>query len=332
MSGRTITLHVFCSAKGGVGKSTLAVACARLIAEQSRPVVLLDADFTGTSVADGLRLCAPEVARLSDGNLDFDAAPTGRHLTREQTLAQRNKRRDAVPWEDRPPAPPYLNDLLIYENREGAECQVEALLWKHEHPDGVLYLPSSPCPTDVSLALAWIYREEPFSWLQRLMWLLDGMSKQMTTLGDVVIDLPPGLFGFAHEALALVSNLQQKTEFPSGFPVWNRGGVRWKGNPFLVTSLDHNDLILALEYRLAQRKHLPHLELVLNRYATSRESELRAFIRARFDEALGVEALIPSSSRISELGPLRELFTREELYLSDEVRKLRAALRLEEAR
>src|SRR5580698_1045668 len=106
MSGRVITLHVFCSAKGGVGKSTLAIACARLLAEASRTVVLIDADLTGTSLADGLCLCAPEVARRPDGRLDFDAAPTGRHLTREATVAQRNARRDAGAWEDQPPAPP----------------------------------------------------------------------------------------------------------------------------------------------------------------------------------------------------------------------------------
>ena len=33
MTPRKITLHVFCSAKGGVGKSTLAVTCAKLLAE-----------------------------------------------------------------------------------------------------------------------------------------------------------------------------------------------------------------------------------------------------------------------------------------------------------
>ncbi len=330
MSGRTITLHVFCSAKGGVGKSTLAVTTARLLANGGRTCVVLDADLTGTSLADGLRLCAPEVARLPDGNLDFDAAPTGRHLSRAETIAQRNARK-GIEWEGRPPAPPFLNDILIYEKSDDSECKVEALLWRHEDPDDkVWYLPSSPFQVDVAIALGWLYREQPFTWLARLMWLLDGMSEQMTTLSDVVIDLPPGLFGFAHEALVLLSSLEFSTPFPSGFPIWNQGGVTWEGKPLLVSTSDRNDLILALEYMVGHRDKLPHLDIVLNRYASSRESELREVIREHFDETLGVEGLLPTK-RIDELGPLREIFTKGSLRLNDDVRKLRRQLGLEGA-
>ena len=333
MSARTITLHAFCSAKGGVGKSTLAVACARLIAEGPAQVVLLDADLTGTSLADGLRLCAPDVARLPDGNLDFDARPTGRYLTRTQTLELRNKRKDAGAWTVRPPAPPYVNDLLVYENADGEECQVEALVWRHEDPrDPVLYLPSSPFLTDISLALAWIYREPEFTWLQRLTWLVDGMLGQMPALTDVVIDLPPGLFGFAHETLALLSNLHRNEELPSGFPEWHKGDVAWKCNPLLVTTLDHNDILVALEYLIAQRSNLPHLRVVLNRYTHSQEPRLVEFIRARFGGALGAESVVPSTRRISDLGPLRDIFIDEGLRLGGDVRRLHTALGLDEVR
>jgi hypothetical protein len=332
MSERTITLHAFCSAKGGVGKSTLAIAAARLLAEGGRRVVVVDADLTGTSLSDGLRLCAPDVARLPDGHLDFDAAPTGRHLTREETVTLRNKRKDAGEWEGQPPAPPYLNDVLIYDKDEH-EARVEALCWKHEDDDGVLYLPSAPFRQDISIALGWLHNEEPFTWLGRLMWLLDGMAEQMETLSDVVIDLPPGLFGFAHEALAMLSNLAKGTAFPSGFPAWNKGGgVTWEGNPLLITTLDHNDLIMALEYALKHVERLPRLQVTLNRYADGREPELRETIHKHFGEALKVESRIPPAARISELGPLREVFRAEAVRLNDDVRKLRAALRLPEAR
>lgn len=330
MSGRTITLHVFCSAKGGVGKSTLAVTTARLLANDGRTCVVLDADLTGTSLADGLRLRAPEVARGPDGNLNFDAPPTGRHLTRADTIAQRNARKD-MEWEGHPPAPPFLNDILIYQKGDDSECQVEALLWRHEDPDDrVLYLPSSPFQTEISIALGWLYREQPFAWLSRLMWLLEGMSEQMKTLSDVVIDLPPGLFGFAHEALVLLSNLATSTPFPSGFPTWNQGGVIWKGKPLLVSTPDRNDLILALEYLVGHRAQLPHLEIVLNRYGSSRESELREVVREYFGETLGVENLLPTK-RIDELGPLREVFSQGRLRINDDVRKLRKQLGLEGA-
>ena len=64
---RSVTLHVFASVKGGVGKSTLAVQCARLCAAAGRPTVLFDFYFTGTSLADGLplRRWCPGTARRS---------------------------------------------------------------------------------------------------------------------------------------------------------------------------------------------------------------------------------------------------------------------------
>ncbi len=56
----TIDLHVFASAKGGVGKSTLAVACAKLLAATPGCLpIVVDADMTGTSLADGLRGLPP---------------------------------------------------------------------------------------------------------------------------------------------------------------------------------------------------------------------------------------------------------------------------------
>ncbi len=83
--------------------------------------------------------------------------------------------------------------------------------------------------------------------------------------------------------------------------------------------------MVALEYVVAQREKLPHLGLVLNRYRENKEPELLNFVHERFGGTLGVEMLIPSSRRISEIGPLREIFTGEELRLSDEVRRLRSA-------
>lgn len=79
---RTITVHTFSSAKGGVGKSVLAIASAKILAVSGRSPALLDCDFTGTSIADGLRLCALRVELAEDGTVDLDATPTGVRLTR----------------------------------------------------------------------------------------------------------------------------------------------------------------------------------------------------------------------------------------------------------
>ncbi len=104
--------------------------------------------------------------------------------------------------------------------------------------------------------------------------------------------------------------------------------MTWEGKPLLVSTPDRNDLVLALEYLIGHREHLPHLDIILNRYVSNRESELRELIREHFDEALAIEGLLPTK-RIDELGPLREVFTQGRLRLNDDVRKLRRQLGLE---
>lgn len=269
MKPGTRTIHAFCSAKGGVGKSTLAVACAKLLAAGGRRCVLIDADLTGTSLADGLRLCAPEVVTKPDGRADLDAAPRG-YLDRDATLRLRAGRERARASEPLPPA--FLNDALLHGHErwldgEGAvaECNIATILWKHERDDGVLYVPSSPLRPDVKVALGWLYYEERHAWIQRMTWLIDGMVQQMPELTDIVLDLPPGLFGFADEVLSLLSHLDAGIALPPGYPeTWGTGGVLWRARPFLVTTPDRNDLAVALGYFLERRADLPSLTLLIN--------------------------------------------------------------------
>jgi hypothetical protein len=327
MAARTIGLHVFCSAKGGVGKSTLAVAAAKLLAAQGRVPVLIDADLTGTSLADGLALCAPEVTIGPDGHPDLTAQPTGRSLTRRETLRLLDGRNN-LSWDNTEPSPPppFFNDVL-----RGAapdrECQIDALFWRHRDDDKVLYLPSSPARRDVLVALGWLYKEEPFTWLQRVTWILDEMAKQVPTLSDVVFDLPPGLFGFAHEMLALVSNLEKGTTLPSGFPKWPTDELSWRGNALLVTTPDRNDLFAAIDYSVRQKEDLTRLGLVLNKSTEATMSRIRADIRERRGEAHALIELAQVGEMRATLG---EVFTSGALPLTDEVHKLRAALRIEE--
>jgi len=326
MDTRTIRLRVFCSPKGGVGKSTLAVACAKLLAESKRTCVLIDADLTGTSLADGLRLRAPHVALNQDGIPDLFAAPTGDFLSRADTVRLRNERKWRVGSEQLA-SPVFLNDILQHGTLTN-ECRIDALLWKHEEDDGVWYLPSSPFEKDIAIALGWIYREPPFTWLQRMMWLLEGMRAQIPTLSDVVIDLPPGLFGFAHEALVLLSHLRLDREFPSGFPAWHKQTGSWEALPFLVTTPDRNDVLLAYEYLYAHVEELRGLRLLLNRNEDTQISELRKDLRAHFPENMGAENITPY--RIDRLRPLAEIFTSRNLRMSEDVRRLREYLQIEE--
>ncbi|WP_163869205.1 P-loop NTPase [Myxococcus eversor] len=328
MTGRTIALHVFASAKGGVGKSTLAIACAKLLSEEGRTCVLLDADFTGTSLADGLLLCAPLVAS-ADGALDFYAPPTQRFLSREETIRLRMRRKDAT-LEEQFPAPPFLNDIFLHGDLK-QECQIEALCWRHEdRDDRVLYLPSSPLGKDIGIALGWLFRDQAFTWLQRLTWLLEGMASQQAALTDVVIDLPPGLHGFAHEVLVLLSYISSGREMPTGFPAWHeqRDKLVWEARPFLITTPDRNDVILALEYYARHRKDLSELRVLLNRNVTTSIEQLRTDIRAYTEVEIGLDQ-VPLTV-IGFLSPLSKVFQDRTLRLNPEVRALKKQLRVTE--
>lgn len=319
MSVRTVTVHAFCSIKGGVGKSTLAVVTARLLAAQGRVPVLLDCDLTGTSLADGLDLRAPRVAVCEDGCIDLDAPPTGESLTVEETRRLRAKR-DAS---GRALPPPYLNDVLSRDK----SARLDALLWKHEHEDGVLYLPSSSLHRDVVSSLQWFYAE-PFDWAQRFAWLLDDLAAQVPSLTDVVVDLPPGVWGFAHETLVLLSVLSLGRPLPEGFPAWHAGPLRWSVNPMLITSADRNDLLPAIEYLGRHLRQLPTLLPLVNRATEGIEP-----IKARVLEMLGTTframGLEQKLRLVPESATLARVFKEPDFPVDSAIRRLSATLRLE---
>jgi len=323
MSQRTVVLHAFCSAKGGVGKSTLAVGSAKLLAAQGKCPIVVDADLTGTSLADGLHLLAPKMALKGDGALDLDAAPSGKVLSPSETRSLRSRRKvknDRL----RPLPPPYLNDALTYRNDdEMRECRVDAMLWRHERDDGVLYLPSSPLRPDIEVALGWLYRAgEPFSWLRRFSWILDELMKLRSDVSDIVIDLPPGLFGFTHETLVLLSYLSRREPFPEGFPAWHEGAINFRVNPFLVMTPDRSDLVSALEHFALHAARLPELRPLVNRN-TEGIGATRAAVRYAFEGPLRVIGLEEQLVSVDEArATLGRIFLDQDLKLTDEVTRV----------
>lgn len=266
MNSRTVTLRAFCSAKGGVGKSSLAVAAAKLLAAVGRTVVLLDADLTGTSLADGLDLCAPKLSILDDGTADYLSA-NGARLTRDETIEARD-RREMVLTELVPP-PPFLSDLLVYPVEEDTDLPLDSLFWRMQDDDGVRYLPSSPLANDVSMALGWLDTANDSAWTQRLVWLLDTMLNRVDAVDEVVFDLPPGLFGFSVKVLSLLSHLHRLEDLhgmPPGYPRLERSNVRWRCDPVLVTSQDRNDLWACVDWYARNRAELPMLRLLANKH------------------------------------------------------------------
>lgn len=334
MNHRTIGLHTFCSVKGGVGKSTLAVACAKLLAARGRVPVLIDAGLTGTSLADGLKLLAPNIPLRPDGGLDLDAAPSGEFYSLDETIALRSARKSEARAD--PVLPPaYLNDALTYRGTDPrSDCRVDGMLWRHEREDGVRYLPSSPLATDVEVSLGWIYGAErmpedlPFRWLHRFTWILDALIERVAKLTDVVVDLPPGVWGFSHEILVLVSLLSRGQSLPEGYPSWS-ASLQWNVNPFLVVTPDRNDLRPALEYLAINSDRLPTLVPLVNR-VTDGIADLRATVRRYLGpvpSALGIEDQLRTIDSLhSTLG---RVFLDQDLAMNDAVRKLSASLRLE---
>lgn len=268
MSRREITIHAFSSVKGGVGKSTLAVACAKLLAQEYGTCVLIDADMTGTSLADGLRLKAPKLQLHSDGTLDLEAARGDEFYAPEDVRQKRELRRARSDEEaaSRKLPPVYFNDALLYQHDDvNHECNIAAMFWRHEREDRIFYLPSSSVRSDVVISMGWLYSPEyELRWQRRVAWLIDEMAKRLPELRHVIIDLPPGVFGFTTAILGLCADIADDFPLPDGWPNWIESEFQWRTNPCLVVSEDENDLRAALEfYRFVNSR--VELRLVVNR-------------------------------------------------------------------
>ncbi|UQA57778.1 P-loop NTPase [Polyangium aurulentum] len=335
MPERAIRVHAFASVKGGVGKSSLATACAKLLAHQKRRPVLIDCDMTGTSFADGLSLRAPKIQLHTSGGIDFLQPPTGEFETVERTRRLRASRRDALGGEA-PLPPPFLNDILrflddvVQEQRETDPPRVDALLWCHQQDDGVLYLPSSPLRRDVGESLGWIstHPDRRFDWVHRLTWALHFLVKQREDISDVVLDLPPGIAGLTHETMVLLSKLERGEPLGKGYPPWNEGDIVWRANPFLILTTDRNDMLPGLEYVGQTRNRIRSLLPLVNRADTGVEA-IRESAREMLGPTLGALRIEERLALIDEHRPtLGRIFRMGDLPLDPAMLGLARVLRL----
>jgi hypothetical protein len=325
MSDRTIALHVFCSVKGGVGKSTLATVLAKQLAEQKRVPVLVDCDLTGTSLADGLRLRAPRVPVRADGTLDLGAAPTGEHHDLDETRRLRRRRRDAVTG-DRITAPVYFNDILGHPSEEDERgLRADAALWRHEKDDGVAYLPSSSIQRDVVKSLDWFNSPVGFDWARRALWTFHNLATHRSDLTDIVVDLPPGTWGFSHQMLVVAATLHAQKPLPPGYPPWDAGAIRCQARAFLVTSQDNNDLLPALEFVAAHQRQLPTLAPLANRVTLS-PNALRENVRSLLGPAASASGLEERLTKVDHDRKLAEIFQVGDVSFDDDVRAHTQAL------
>lgn len=329
---RTIGLYLFASIKGGVGKSTLAVLTAKLLAGAGRRPVVIDADVLGSSLADGLELCAPVVPDY-EGTPDYSAPPTGRWHDLPATRKLRDERKQW--WKDHGRTaspvglgPAFLNDAVFHaDGNIGRRCRVDAMLWRGSVDDGVRYLPSSPVRDDALRIAPYLSGNEPhFAWLRRFAWILEELVTPAEDVTDVVVDLPPGTWSLTHETLVLASKIE--APLPKGYPQWH-DRLRWRVVPKLVTTPDRNDRLLAMEYWLETRDKIRPLRVLMNRLFES-EAKARAAIRADVPPVLRALDLEAQVSFVPyHQASLGRLFIEGDLQLDRDLRELSSALDLE---
>jgi cellulose biosynthesis protein BcsQ len=233
-----------------VGKSTLSYLVARALAEEGE-VALVDADLTGTSLADVLPLRPPRWTELDAGGLlPLHREPDswgevdrkGEHL-RSRASTEDGYRRSV----------PLLNDFLLWsEDRYNSEGDVHprALFWKLPEGDplaeNLFILPSSALPNDLSHILPLIYDELHAAYLEsRLEWLLHFILLK-TNVRTVVFDTPPTIPGLSRAVLSMAMRLPDYVDLAEdkGTPLelTRKRTERIDWDPFLVVTTDLQDL------------------------------------------------------------------------------------------
>ena len=319
MNQRLIKIHAFCSSKGGVGKSTLAVASAYALANEGSNPVVIDLDLTGSSLADGRELEAPNFHLDENGRFDVTSIPSGR------LDAQATRRRRAIRAKHHSGSPyislPYSNDALLAR----AETRVQHWLWIDARLPGVRFLPASSIRADVERSTRMLVEMPGPEWCGALLLTLRELVGGDATVTDIVLDLPPGTWGFAHAALAAIRALQQAGQES------NEDTIRWLANPILVSSSDTNALVPSLEYVAAHRgRQEPDVLVVVNRSDESPEV-VRIRVREKLGAILAPLGLDELLVFVDERKALRELF-RGRSPIAGDVSDLLGVLRLTEQR
>ncbi|MEP7122663.1 MAG: ParA family protein [Byssovorax sp.] len=277
-SPKTLRCASFHSVKGGVGKSTLSYLVARLLAEEG-PVVLVDADLTGTSLADVLPLRAPRWNGVgADQILPLNLPPDEwspcdlecQHLANRASFPDGHLR-----------VVPLLNDFLLWaKGRYDATTDVDprALFWRllEDDPlvDSLFVIPSSALPNDLTQIMPLIYDELHAAYLEsRLEWLLHWILEK-TDVRTVVFDTPPTIPGLSRAVLSMAMRLPEYVDLAvdGGTPreLTKEYTERINWTPFLVVTPDIQDLRAAERWLEGpDNPDIDRIQVVLNRATKS---------------------------------------------------------------
>lgn len=275
---RSLRCVSFHSVKGGVGKSTLSYLVARELAKTER-VALIDADLTGTSLADVLDLRPPHWNPVGPADpLPLHTPPDGwREVGKSVALldersALSNGHAQKVPL---------LNDFLLWtKDRYDPERDVDprALFWKLPESDALcenlFVIPSSALPNDLGQILPLIYDELHAAYLEsRFEWLLHWILEK-TSIRTIVFDTPPTIPGVSRSVLSMAIRLPQYRDLaedggtPRMLTKQLTYPIQW--TPCLVATPDTQDLGAANRWLEAsgsaeEQEEIDRILVVLNR-------------------------------------------------------------------
>lgn len=276
-----VRVWAFASVKGGAGKSALSVACARILSRNGRIPLLIDADLTGTSLADGLALRAPH---LEGGPLNLRPDQDPEYRTVGETKVGRIIRAEA--HGRGPYSIPYLNDALLFRATSYAdECHLHHMVWRSSD-DSVRYLPASPLGYDQRAMYQWMDRANQPLWGGRFGSLLELSLIQMPGLTDIVIDLSPGLFGFSEIVLRVLQEKHGKETIADT-------ERRWEARPFLVMTPDRSDFIRGMDEFITRHTWIPGLIPVINKRSVGQYS-----IRDQVDKEFTGRTSVPRPGQL----------------------------------
>lgn len=156
--------------------------------------------------------------------------------------------------------------------------------------------------------------------------LLHRLSLQWPEISDVVVDLPPGLFGFGAEMLQLASSIQRR-QLPEGYPDWIHGPVAWNARIYVVTTQDENDLLPVYENVALQSRTFRSARILVNKSNTAPrppQEVVGPMLGLQLDERRihQVPSLMPTLGKIFVSGALRideDVRKLAHLFVSEEV-------------
>lgn len=267
---RRIHIHAYASVKGGVGKSTMALLSAHLLDRLGHQVVLMDLDCLGTSLADveAVSLQAPVLRPRNDAPtvLDLGVAPDA-YMSWPDAMAARQRRALREEHDVGGAAElPFLNDALFLAE-EFWPPNVDALLWTWPGHPNTRVVTSSSTFLDINNMSKWLIFGHSRTWARRVWQLTMALIEQRPSLTHLVLDLPPGLHGYALEAFYNIGFMAEGRDLDDDAPPAEQlyPNVEFKAYRNIVVTPDPQDLAMGVDALRLLRPLAPDLEIVLNR-------------------------------------------------------------------